>query len=153
MENKTYPCVYKPLKQLVNSKNHLLAVESGANERHNQAAVQKSAQRTKNAVESPGQVLWSTLCQISCGSPAEYLTEQNYALQGLTKIFLKGHKVQCFLKRELKILHAHKTTALRVHFIQLDPFQQILGKTNSYYVQNWERNIMQKMRISSMPLP
>jgi len=73
----------------------------------------------------------------------ECLTELNYALQGLTKIFLKGYEVQCFLKRELKIFHAHKIMALRVHFMQLDPFHHILGKTNSYTAHNLERNILQ----------
>lgn len=36
------------------------------------------------------------LCCTSQGSPVEHLTEQNYELQGLTKIFLKGYKDQCF---------------------------------------------------------
>lgn len=130
MENKTHFDVYKLPKQLVNSKNHTLAGGSWLNRLGMQAADQKSAREAGKSCKNSRPRFVLPLCHFSQGSPAEYLTEQNFALQGLTKIFLKGYEVQCFSKRELKIFCAHKIMALRVQFIHLDPFQHIPGKTN-----------------------
>lgn len=123
MENKPHFSVYKLSKQLVNSKNHILAGGSG-----------------ENSLGSPCFVL--PLCCFPPGSPAEHLTEQNFVLQGLAKVFLKGYEVQCFLKKELKIFCAQRIMAPRVHFIHLDLFQCIRGKTKSYNARNLERNIL-----------
>lgn len=107
----------------------------------------------KSPAQTPGHTLCSPLCCTSQGSPVEHLTELSYELQGLTKIFLKGYKVQCFLKGELKIFCAQKIMALRVHFLQLDPFQYILGKTNNYNGCNLERDILQISEYSQCHFP
>lgn len=99
----------------------------------------KEQRRLENSCTNSRPHFVLPLCWTSQGSPVE----QNHELQGLTKIFLKGYKAQCLLKRELKIFCAHKIMALRVHFLQLDSFQYILGKINSYNGCNLEREILQ----------